>query len=173
MKKIKQLGTIAFFALALTFGSCSSDDDGGSTGGDSVANGTINATVDGNNITTLVQTTGGLVSGTDFSMIGSTISGETLQVSVKGFTGVGTYNLLATSTNIGAELFYSKIDMNDPESTHNLWTAPFGSNTGVSGIFTVTEITDTNIKGTFSFKGANDLGNIKEVKNGKFNVILD
>lgn len=53
------------------------------------------------------------------------------------------------------------------------WYAPLEDNSGVTGTITVTESSDTNVKGTFSFKGVNDLGTFKNVTNGSFNVALN
>lgn len=168
MKKIKQLGTIAFLALALSFASCSSDDSGSSTGG-TTGSGTIKATVAGKTITTLAQGTFATRSGSFLTLTGSTMSQEVLGITIYGFTGTGTYNLI-TGNDLGAILTYTKLDLNDPQSTHNTWYAPLDETTGTSGTVTVTEVTDTNVKGTFSFKGINDQGTYKDVKNGSFNV---
>ena len=69
MKKIKQIGTIAFLALALayTLTSCSSDSDGSSTGGLTgglATAGTIKGNVDGTTIITDLNTTSGTIMGT-------------------------------------------------------------------------------------------------------------
>ncbi|WP_432672989.1 hypothetical protein [Flavobacterium sp. SM2513] len=168
MKKIKQLGKIAFLALALSFGSCSSDDGGGSTGG-TAASGTIKATVAGKTITTMAQGTFATHSGSFLTITGSTMSQEALGITIYDFTGEGTYELI-TGNNLGVVFSYTKIDLNNPMSTSNSWYAPLDETTGTSGTVTITEATETNVKGTFSFKGINDLGTYKEVKNGAFNV---
>ena len=168
MKKIKQLGKIAFLALALSFGSCSSDDGGGSTGG-SAASGTIKANVAGKSITTASQATFATRSGAFLSINGTTMGQEALGIIIYNFTGEGTYDVI-TGNDLGAVFSYTKIDLSNPMSTSNTWTAPLDETTGTSGTVTVTEITDTDVKGTFSFKGINDLGTYKEVKNGAFNV---
>ncbi len=170
MKKIKQLGTIAFLALALSFSSCSSDDGGGSTTG-ITGNGTIKATVDGKTITTMKEATIAIRSGSFLNVQGSSMSGEALGITIYGFTGNGTYGVM-TGDDLGAVLYYTKIDLNDPQSTHNTWFAPLDGNSVATGTVTVTESTDTNVKGTFSFKGANDQGNMKEIKSGSFNVAI-
>ena len=168
MKKIKQLGTIAFLALGLSFGSCSSDDSGDSTGG-VAADGTITASVDGNSITTLNAATIALKTGNLLNVSGSTMTGESITMVISNFTGNGTYNVI-TGNDLGAVFTYTKIDLNNPQSTNNTWYAPFDGTTGTSGTITVTESTDQKVKGTFSFKGVNDLGTYKNVTNGSFNV---
>lgn len=170
MKNFKHLAAFAVLALAFTFTSCSSDDGGGSTGG-STASGTIKATVAGKTITTMAQGTFATRSGNFLTLTGSTMSQEVLGITIYNFTGAGTYNLI-TGNDLGAVCSYTKLDLNDPQSTHNTWYAPLDETTGTSGTITVTEVTDTDVKGTFSFKGINDLGTYKDVKNGSFNVKL-
>lgn len=171
MKKIKQLGTIAFLALALSFGSCSSDDGGGSTGGGSAAEGTITAKVDGKSIKTAEAASFAVQSSTFLQITGTTMNQEALGIIIYNFNGVGTYNVI-TGNDLGAIFTYSKININDPMNTSNTWYAPLDETTGTSGTVTVTEITETNVKGTFSFKAINDQNTYKDVKNGAFNVKL-
>ena len=168
MKKIKQLGTIAFLALGLTFGSCSSDDSGSSTGG-VAAEGTITASVDGNSISTMSAASFAVKAGTLLSVTGSTLTGESISVMIYNFNGNGTYNVI-TGDDLGAIFTYTKIDMNNPQNTNNTWVAPLDGNTAATGTVTVTEYTDQKVVGTFSFKGANELGTFKNVTNGLFNV---
>lgn len=170
MKKIKQLGKIAFLALAISFGSCSSDDGGGSTGG--AGDGTITAKVEGKTVTTLKAGTAGVASDNFLILTGATMSQESFSITIYNYTGNGTYDVI-TGNDVGAVFSYTKIDLNDPQSTHNTWYAPLEDNSGVTGTITVTESSDTNVKGTFSFKGVNDLGTFKNVTNGSFNVALN
>lgn len=172
MKKIKQLGKIAFLALAISFGSCSSDDGGGSTGGGSAADGTITAKVEGKTVTTIKAGTVGVASGNLLTLSGATMNQEAFSITVYNYTGNGTYDAI-TGNEVGAVFSYTKIDLNDPQSTHNTWYAPLEDTSGVTGTITVTESSDTNVKGTFSFKGVNDLGTFKNVTNGSFNVALN
>ena len=169
MKKIKQLGKIAFLALAISFGSCSSDDGGGSTGGGTTANGTIKATVDGKTITTAKAASFAVKSSSFLQISGTTMGQEALGIIIYNFTGVGTYDVI-TGNDLGAIFTYSKININDPMNTSNTWYAPLDETTGTNGTVTVTEITETNVKGTFSFKAINDQNTYKDVKNGAFNV---
>lgn len=171
MKKIKQLGTIAFLALALSFGSCSSDDGGGSTGGGSAAEGTITAKVDGKTIKTVSAATVAVKSGNLLNVSGSTMTGENISIVIYNYQGNGTYDVI-TGNDLGAVFVYTKVDFNNPTSTGNSWYAPLEDNTSTSGTVTVTESSDTKVKGTFSFKGVNDAGSYKEVKSGAFNVLF-
>ncbi len=168
MKKIKQLGKIAFLALAISFGSCSSDDGGGSV---SAGAGTISAKVDGKTVTTIQAGTIGAVSGEFLILTGTSMSQEAFSIAIYNYTGNGTYSLI-TGNEVGAVMSYTKVDLNNPQSTSNTWVAPADEETGTSGTITVTESSATNVKGTFSFKGVNDLGTFKNVTNGSFNVPL-
>lgn len=174
MKKIKQLGTLAFLALALTFGSCSSDSDGGSTS--AAGDGTISAKVDGKTVTTIKAGTVGVVnSNGDFKMLtltGSSMSGQAISITVFDFNGNGTYNLI-TDDGPSVSFTYTALDFNDPQNTNNVWVAPGGDMTGTTGTLTVTESSTERVKGTFSFKGVNNLGTFKDVKSGSFNVSLN
>lgn len=173
MKKIKQLGTIAFLALALSFVSCSSDSEGGST---SAGEGTISAKVDGKTVTTIKSGTIGVMNSTgDFKMLvlsGSSMTGQAISISVFDFNGNGTYNL-ATGDGPNVSFSYTALDFNDPQNTNNVWTAPGDDTSATTGTLTVTESTTERVKGTFSFKGVNNLGSFKDVKNGSFNVALN
>ena len=171
MKKIKQLGKIAFLALAISFGSCSSDDGGGSTGG-SAGDGTITAKVDGKSITTIKMATVGVSSSNFLTLSGTTMNQEGISITVYNYTGEGTYNAIS-GNEVGAVFSYIKVDLNDPQSSHNTWYAPLEDTSGVTGTITVTEASADKVKGTFSFKGANDLGTFKNVTNGSFNVALN
>lgn len=164
MKKIKQLGTIAFFALVFTFGSCSSDSDGGSV---SAGAGTITAKVDGNTVKSIPSATFAYLTAAGLQITGSNINAENLAVQILSFDGVGKYNIGgSTSIAIGT---YSAIDISDPQNTDNIWFAPYSENL-VDGEVDVTEVTDTNVKGTFFFKAKNESGSIKNVTSGSFNV---
>lgn len=166
MKKIKQLGKVAFLALALSFASCSSDDGGGSTSG--AGNGTIKATVDGKTITTLKLGSYAYISDSPYktlSVAGSDASGKAFSIQVNPYSGAGTYTV---DNADGLVVFsYSALDMNNPQNQNNTWVS---AGDGTTGTLTVTESTDKVVKGTFTFKGVNSAGTYKDVKNGSFNV---
>lgn len=168
MKKIKQLGKIAFLALAISFGSCSSDDGGGSV---SAGAGTISAKVDGKTVTTIQAGTTASVNGSFVMLSGTTMSQEAFTIVIYDYNGAGTYSVI-TGNDLGAVFTYSKININDPLNTSNTWYAPLDETTGTSGTITITEESETDIKGTFSFKAINDLGTFKNVTNGSFNIPL-
>lgn len=170
MKKIKQLGTIAFLALALTFSSCSSDSDGSSTG--PAGDGTITAKVDGSTVTTMSLASFAFINGVGeakaLQITGADATAKAFTLQIVGFTGNGTYN---TGTDMPTVvLTYTATDINNPQNTNNTWVA--GGDDGSTGTITVTEYTDTKVKGTFSFKGKNQAGTNKDVTNGSFNVAI-
>ena len=169
MKKIKQLAKISLFVLALSLGSCSSDEGGSSTGGGVAAEGTIKAKVDGKSLTTIKEGTLAVNTSGVLTVQGTSMSGEAITIVVYNFNGAGTYDII-TGNDLGAVFAYTKVDLNNPNGTNNTWYAPLDETSGTSGSVTVTESTDEGVKGTFSFKGVNDLGTFKNVTNGAFNV---
>ena len=171
MKKFKHLGKIALVALTLTFASCSSDSEGTST---AAGAGTITASVDGSTVTTLAVATNGVIAGpTGFkflSLNGSDATGKSFLISVSMYTGVGTYTATSSEGPL-ATFTYSVLDMNNPQSTNNTWTAPY-DDVATNGTITITESTTASVKGTFSFKGKNATGTYKQITNGSFDVPL-
>lgn len=171
MKKIKQLGKIGILALALSFASCSSDSSGTSIG--PAGDGTITASVDGTNVTTLQLATIGIVNGTGaaktLQLSGADATGKSFSIQVMGYTGVATYSINAPTGPI-AVLSYTALDFNNPQNTNNVWIS---AGDGTTGTLSVTEYTDAVVKGTFSFKGRNQAGTFKQITNGSFNVPLN
>ena len=169
MKKIKQFGKIAFLALALTFASCSSDSEG--TPVTNGAEGTITAKVDGNTFTTSVIATGGTISGgnqyTLLSIFGTELTSRGITLQIIDFAGVGTYTV-GSETGPHSICGYSD---KKPGSTNEYETWTTANATDATGSITITEKSESNIKGTFSFKGKNAItGTYKELTNGSFNL---
>ena len=186
MKKIKQIGTIAFLALAFTFTSCSSDSDGSSTGGLTgglATTGTIKGNVDGTTIITDLNTTSGTIMGTGsfrklqvlgvYSSTGAdgSIISEGFGVTVFGYTDVGTYNINMSEGSDISLSFNRIITKTGEETTSDLWAAGkiFAGSTAT---VTITEASSTRVIGTFSLKGLGNNGIFKEVTNGSFNVAV-
>lgn len=171
-KTIKHLGLAIVLAIATIFTSCSSDGDGGSGGG-SAALGTLKAKVGGSNFTSMSmatfasrQTVGGL---TNVVVQGSDASGKAIQLIIAGATvGAGTYEISNNAT-ISAIASYTEVNISNPSASQT-WAAPYEAS-GVVGSIIITEITATNIKGTFSFTPKNQSGSdTKTITNGAFNV---
>ena len=171
MKTMKQFGLMLTMVMATLLSSCSSDDNGG--GGSSAANGTIKARVAGSNYTTLQAASFAMKQqmGSVYmiTMQGSDASGKAIQLVLNGVPATtGTYEISQEAT-ISAIASYTELNMNDPINSV-VWAAPY-EGSGVAGSITISEITDTNIKGTFSFTGKNQEGtDTKAVTNGAFNL---
>jgi hypothetical protein len=171
MKTMKQFGLVLTLALAVIFSSCSGDDDNG--GGGSAAAGTIKARVGGANFTSLNMASFAMKQaiGSTYmiTLQGSDASGKAIQLILNGVDGqTGTFQI-GTETTISAVASYTELNMSNPMDSQT-WAAPY-EDSGVVGSITISEITDTNIKGTFNFRGKNQEGSdTKEVTNGAFNL---
>lgn len=170
MKNFKRAILLFMAVVAISFTSCSNDDDGGNGGG--AASGTIAAKVSGVAdfmsdpiITTAVKSDGGGTS--SLTITGNTMNGRNISLSIMGgFQGVGTYGI-GGGANVFGNASYTETDLTNPTNPV-IWVAPY--DTVVAGEIKVSEISDTNIKGTFYFKGKNADGNFKDVTEGAFDV---
>ncbi|MFN3753474.1 DUF6252 family protein [Flavobacterium sp.] len=172
MKTIKQFGIVLTMALATLLTSCSGSDDGGGGGG-SASLGQLKAKVGGSNFTSMNLATFATkqVIGTTTTIIiqGSDASGKAIQLILNGTNGAaGTFEISDTA-NISAIASYSEVNINNPMASQT-WAAPYDSS-GAVGSITISEITDTNVKGTFNFTGKNQNGtDTKAITNGAFNI---
>lgn len=173
MKTIKQIGLALAIIFSLTLSSCGGSDDGGGGGG-SAANGTIKAKVGSSNFTSMQIAsfaTKQQISGAGYTIIlqGSDASGKAIQLILNGVDGQpGTYQISDTG-NISAIGTYTEVNISNPLNSQT-WAAPY-DDSGVVGSVTISEITDTNIKGTFNFTGKNQDGtDTKAITNGAFNL---
>lgn len=159
MKTITKLS--AFFLIAsLSLVSCS-DDDGGSNGGNSSEY--VKAKIDGDNFSS--SGTFDAVSATNpmegiLMIQGSDDSGAFIQISLMNFDGEGTYDV---STQLNGYAQYGTVNL----------VATFNSamGNGATGEVTITESTDTYVKGTFEFIGRRTQEGTPatvEVTNGEF-----
>jgi hypothetical protein len=174
MKTLKQIG-ILFLAVVLStsFVSCSGDDDGGSTGGGTAAEGTITANVGGATFTSMTQGTTAVkvATGNAFTITiqGTDLGGKQIQLILNGVDATtGTYEI-SPEASISAIGTY--VEVNTTTFTSQSWLSPY-ENSGVAGSITITEISDTNVKGNFNFKARNqeNAQDIKNITNGSFNV---
>lgn len=172
MKTIKQFGIVLTMVLSTTLFSCSSDSDSNSGGGNA-ALGQIVAKVAGTNFASMdiatFATKQVVVGMTTIIVQGSNASGKAIQLILSGANvTTGTYEISDTA-NIEAIASYTDVNINNPMDT-SVFAAPY-DNSGVVGSITITEITDTNIKGNFTFTGKNqDGGDTKAITDGAFNV---
>lgn len=150
--------------------SCKSDDDGG--GGGDAPSGVITAKVDGTSVSTIEMTTtasqanGNLVvTGND----GGQTPNKAFMLTITGFDGPGTYPI-GGGANVFTIASYVETNASDPQNpVVNTWSAPYDESQ--SGEIKVSEVTDTYVKGTFSFKCKNqEDGSVKNITEGSFNV---
>ncbi len=169
MKLINKTIFVFMAVVALSVTSCKKDDDGGGGGG-AVA-GTVKAKVSGSDYKSEVTLTSAIrvdVDGTSSVTITSnTMNGRNLTLSIMtGFDGVGTYNI-GGGANVFGNASYTEVDIANPTDAQ-IWVAPYDES--VAGEIKVSEVTSTNIKGTFNFRGKNADGSFKDITDGSFNV---
>ncbi len=174
--RIKQLGLILTVFVAVMMSSCSSDGDGGGGGG-TAPEGTVKAKVGGSNFTSMEMATTAqrISSGGSTYMIaiaGTTAnasSSKTIQLILNGVDGQpGTFQI-GEEGSISAVASYTETLMSNPMDAI-VWAAPY-EGSGITGSITISEINDTNVKGTFTFTGKNQDGtDTKQVTDGAFNV---
>lgn len=168
MKTIKQFGLAVTMALTLVLSSCSSDGGSGGSGGV----GTLKAKVGGTNFSSLSQAAMGIIAtnGTfqNLSIFGSDASGKNITLTILAENvGVGTYQI----TDQG-ESYISGQYNEVSGTTAQVWAAPYDGG-GTVGSIVITEITATNVKGTFSFTAQSITGTgSKAITDGVFNVAL-
>lgn len=177
MKKALKLMSLFLVAGLFIFSSCKKDEEG--TNNTNVAQGVISAKVDGNLVSTasmtgianLVENIGTL------TLQGNTAgtNSKAFVMMINGFDGAGTY-AIGGENSIAVNASYTEIavNMNNPMDTKTeTWQAPYTGGAEV-GKITVTEITDTYVKGTFEFKAKNSKDNsIKNITEGAFNLKLN
>ncbi len=169
MKTIKFICACLLVSTALFVSSCS-DDDGGS-GGNAGA-GTITGKVNGTTVTSSSQLTQAnrvsVGSTSSLAMQGTNFDSKGFSFSISNFTGTGTYEI-GGSSSVFVVASYVEGNATNPLATAT-WTAPYDDTT-VRGEISFSEVTDDNVKGTFSFtaKYPND-DSIKTVTEGSFNV---
>lgn len=174
MKTLKKI-SILFLATVLSTSivSCSGDDDGGNPNPPAALEGQITASVGGNNFTSITQGTTAVKVATGdaytITIQGTDLGGKQIQLILNGVDGeTGTYEISDTA---GITAIGSYIEVNTTTFTSQTWVAPY-ENSGAAGSITITEISDTNIKGTFEFTARNqeNTQDTKAVTGGSFNV---
>ncbi|RKS00551.1 DUF6252 family protein [Flavobacterium sp. 102] len=172
MKTIKQFGIVLTVALATLLSSCSGSDDGGGGGGNASL-GQVKAKVAGSSFSSMEVATFAqkIVAGGTTTIIvqGSTAQGKAIQLILNGTNGQpGTFEI-SDDAAISAVASYTELNQSNPMNSPT-WAAPY-EDSGVVGSITISEISDTNVKGTFNFTGKNQNGtDTKAVTNGAFNV---
>ena len=159
MKTITKISYAFFMFASLALVSCGGDDDNGTTGSGEF----VKAKVDGSNWSS--SSSIDVVSASNpmanvLTVQGSNNSGEVIQLSLMNYNGEGTYDV---SSQINGYAQYGTVN---PIAFYN---SAMGGAAG--GEVTITEVTETYVKGTFEFTGKRtEEGNNEtvEVTNGEF-----
>ncbi|SFN92520.1 hypothetical protein SAMN04487989_106123 [Bizionia echini] len=170
MRTLKQFTVFVMMASLVSITACKSDDDGGDPAASGGASGVITAKIDGNSFQSLeiTSTASQVTAGpnTTVTLQGNS-STQGFSIIINAFDGVGTYEI--TDSNVFIVASYIEPNVSNPSATQT-WNAPY-QDSGVVGEIKVSEDSDTNIKGTFSFqcKNAND-DSVKNITEGTFNL---
>lgn len=156
MKRISIL--VMLFVLALVFNSCSEDDDS-PVGPGSLASGEVSATIDGKSWKSSGQMYFNAAKIIAATKIENVTTYELTTISIS-FLLSGQEPAVGTGT---AQCFYQESKGLPPSSTVKTWT-------DISGSYEFTEVTATQVKGTFEFSGTNQDDNTKKTVKGSFNV---
>ncbi|MBR9914670.1 MAG: hypothetical protein GYB32_07565 [Algicola sp.] len=172
MRKFKQLLVIVMTLSVMSITSCSSDDDGGGPG--NAPSGVLVAKVDGASYQSMEISSSATIAnnGNNLIIIATNSDGKAFSFTIWGYEGVGTYTI-GGDINIANVASYTEtdVDLNNPQnSTTEIWQAPFDDT--VAGELNVSEETETNLKGTFSFtcKNVNGDQSIKNITDGSFDL---
>lgn len=161
--------------LVIAATSCSTNDDG--YGGGSAASGTLTAKVDGTDYQSMEISSSATVANVgqtqNLVVIASNSDGKAFAMTVFGYTGTGTYEFTGTNIAVTNTASYTEtdVDLSNPQnSTTEVWQAPY-DNTLVGSI-TISEETDSKVKGTFNFtcKNVNGDNSVKTIAEGDFNL---
>jgi hypothetical protein len=175
MKKLKQIMLLVMLGSLLITTSCSKSDDGGEGG--AAVSGTLTANVDGSSYQSMeisssatIATTGSVK---NLVIIASNSDGNAFAMTIFGYTGEGTYEFTGANLAVTNVASYTETDVNlsnPTASTTEIWQAPFDA-TKV-GTVTISEETETRVKGSFSFKCKNVNGDnsVKDVTDGAFDL---
>ncbi|GGG19219.1 hypothetical protein GCM10011344_19780 [Dokdonia pacifica] len=178
MKTIKLVMLLC--VVGLTYTSCKTDDDGGDGG--NAAAGTVEATVDGASFTSdAIATMATQINAqgiTTLNIVGSALSAgsaRTITLTIIGVDGEGTYPIQVSTDSgiITATATYIEASGNvGGGGIDGSWLAPFDES--LAGEVNITEITDTTVRGTFSYsaRSQDDESNFVEITNGSFNLDL-
>lgn len=174
MKTMKQsyLFVLVLIISGLFTFSCKSDDDGGGGGG--AASGTMTAKVDGTSVNTVEMTTAAQINGGSLQITGNnggTSDNKAFMLTIVSVDGEGTYPI-GGGANVFNVASYTESDASNPSNPQVVvWSAPY-DDTQV-GEINISELTDSRVKGTFSYRAKNADGNIKNITEGSFDIALN
>lgn len=171
MRTLKQFMLLVMTMSLITLSSCSSDDDGG--GGGNASSGTLKAKVDGTSYQSMEISSSATIAnvGTTQSLviIASNSDGNAFAMTILGYEGTGTYEFTGANIAILNTASYTEIDVSNP-TMPEVWQAPYDAT--LSGTISISEETDSKVKGTFEFTCKNVNGNqsIKNITEGSFDL---
>ncbi|MGF1554636.1 DUF6252 family protein [Paucihalobacter sp.] len=171
MKQIHQFMFIIIAISALSFTSCSSDDDGGGNG--APTSGIVTAKIDGANFSSLeITSVANKVNASSTSTLtvqGNDASGKTIALVINGYAGEGSYDI-GGPNSVAVVGSYVEVNINNPQDTQT-WQAPYDS--AVVGSITITEEGTGSITGNFEYTAKNPQDDsVKTITEGAFNVSL-
>ena len=177
MRHFKKVMILVMTLTAVTFTSCSSDDDSGDDGGDpGAASGVLVARIGGDNYQSMEIASSATIAnnGQNLIIIAANSSGKSFSLLVGGFDSAGPFPQTYTiggGINILHSASYTETDVSNPQSpTTENWQAPFDAM--VAGEIVVTDVTDAKVKGSFNFscKNVNGDQSVKVITEGFFNL---
>ncbi|REG87548.1 DUF6252 family protein [Winogradskyella sediminis] len=175
MRKLKQSILSVTIITVMMFLSCSSSDDGGN-GGDAPT-GTLVAKVDGASYQSMEISSSATIASTptgqSLLIVASNSDGNAFSFTIFGYDGVGTYDFdgsVLSAVNVGSYTETAVNLSNPANSTTEIWQAPYENS--YVGSLSVSEETDTHLKGTFEFtcKNLNGDQSVKTISDGEFNL---
>ncbi|MCB4809596.1 DUF6252 family protein [Tamlana sp. 62-3] len=173
MRQLKQFMALVMVSASLMFNSCSTSDDGGDGG--NAPQGILVAKVDGTSYKSWEISSSATVAnnGNNLIIIATNSDGNAFSISIFGYEGAGkTYEFDGTTLGPFNTVSYTQTDVNlsnPTASTTKIWSAPYED--AVAGTVSISEETDTHVKGTFSFTAKNtDDDSVITVTEGSFNL---
>ena len=169
MRTLKQFMLLVMTMSLVTLSCSKSDDDGG--GGGNAASGTLVAKVDGTSYQSMEISSSATLAngGQNLIIIASNSDGNAFAMTIFGYTGTGTYEFTGANIAVTNTAAYSEIDVSNPTNLEN-WQAPYDAT--LVGTISISEETDTKVKGTFEFtcKNVNGDQSIKNITEGSFDL---
>ena len=171
MRTFKVVMLLVMTMSLVTTTSCSNDDDNSGNGGQAPS-GVLIAKVDGASYESVEVASSATIAnnGDNLIIIAANSDGNSFSISIFGFDGEGTYDITGADPLITNVASYQETDVSDPMNPSiEIWQAPYDDT--MVGSITITELTETTIKGTFDFtcKNAND-DSVKTISEGAFNL---
>ena len=170
MKRVKFLNLcIVFLTISgLILAGCSSDDESGAGdgGGEMTANISGSGSFKSHSISSNAVKTASSA-GTSLFVQGTNSDGVGITMTIMNYTGEDTYQFGPVTSNFNTAS-YTETNVSSPSNTQ-VWSASY--DTSSSGSITISEETDSGVKGSFSFKGKNSNDDsIKTISDGNFDL---